>query len=537
MDVEIIMKKWHVVPYSVIAASVLMTGCMTMGPNYEQDKEYQLTILHTNDHHGRFWQNSRGEYGMAARKTLIDSIRAEVEGEGGAVMLLSGGDINTGVPESDLQDAEPDFLGMKMLGYDAMAVGNHEFDNSREVLMQQAEWAEFPFLSANIFMKDSSKTLFPAYEMFEVQGNRIAVVGFTTEDTVRIGNPEYMTDLDFKAPVDVASTLIPKLDKKSDLIVAVTHMGHYADASFGGNAPGDVTLARSVPGIDVIVGGHSQNPLFEPDEQNGTLILQAQEWGKYVGRLDLTLKNGEVIDYDYRLVPVNLKDRVEDAEGNRSYVLREAEIAEDADMLAMLQPYQDKGSESLNVVIGASNGDFIGDRAVVRNEPTNLGVLIAKAQMEKAKADVAVMNSGGIRADMEAGDITYKDVLTVQPFANILTFVDFTGEELLDYLAVAISKEAGSGAFAQFYGVEIIATNGQLNSADVNGAPIDPAKTYRLAINSYMASGGDGYPKVSDHPNFVNTGFVDADLMVDFIAANSPLKVEDFEPGYMIDRM
>jgi 5'-nucleotidase/UDP-sugar diphosphatase len=537
MKVEIIMKKWHAVPYSVIAASVLMTGCMTMGPSYEQDKEYQITILHTNDHHGRFWQSSRGEYGMAARKTLIDSIRAEVEAEGGSVMLLSGGDINTGVPESDLQDAEPDFLGMKMLGYDAMAVGNHEFDNSREVLMQQAEWAEFPFLSANIYMKDSNKTLFPAYEMFEVQGNRVAVVGFTTQDTVRIGNPEYMTDLDFKAPVDVAATLIPKLDKKSDLIVAVTHMGHYADASYGGNAPGDVTLARSVAGIDVIVGGHSQNPLFEPDEQNGTLILQAHEWGKYVGRLDLTLKNGDIVDYDYRLIPVNLKDRVEDAEGNRSYVLREAEIAQDAEMLAMLQPYQDKGSESLNVVIGSSNGDFIGDRAVVRNEPTNLGVLIAKAQMEKAKADVAVMNSGGIRADMEAGDITYKDVLTVQPFANILTFVDLTGSELLDYLEVAISKEAGSGAFAQFYGVEIIATNGQLNSADVNGAPIDPAKTYRLAINSYIASGGDGYPKMSDHPNFVNTGFVDADLMVEYITANSPLKVEDYEPGYMIDRM
>jgi 5'-nucleotidase/UDP-sugar diphosphatase len=508
-----------------------------MGPSYEQDTEYQLTILHTNDHHGRFWKNSNGEYGMAARKTLIDQIRAEVEGQGGSVMLLSGGDINTGVPESDLQDAEPDFKGMTMLGYDAMAVGNHEFDNSRDVLMKQKEWADFPFLSANIFYKDSSKTLFPAYEMFEVQGHRIAVVGFTTEDTVKIGNPEYMTDLEFKTPVDVASTLIPKLDKKSDLVVAVTHMGHYADGKSGGNAPGDVTLARSVEGIDVIVGGHSQNPLFEPDEQNGTLILQAHEWGKYVGRLDLTMKNGDIVDYEYRLIPVNLKDRQEDAEGNRIYVLREAEIAEDSDMLAMLQPYQDKGSEALNVVIGSSNGDFIGERSVVRSNPTNLGVLIAKAQMEKAKADVAVMNSGGIRADMEAGDITYKDVLTVQPFANILTFVDFTGQELLDYLEVAISKEAGSGAFAQFYGVEIIATDGKLNSADVNGAPIDRNKTYRLAVNSFMASGGDGYPKISDHPNFVNTGFVDADLMAEYIQNNSPLDANAYDPGYMIDRM
>lgn len=531
------MKKWNLAPVGMLTAAIVLAGCATFGPGYEQDKEYQLTILHTNDHHGRFWQNRDGEYGMAARKTLIDDIRAEVMAAGGEVMLLSGGDINTGVPESDLQDAEPDFKGMAMLGYDAMAIGNHEFDNAREVLMQQAEWADFPFLSANIFEKDSGKNLFKPYEMFEVQGNRIAVVGFTTEDTVKIGNPEYTSDLEFKTPVEVAEDLIPKLNKKADLVVAVTHMGHYANAEHGGNAPGDVTLARSVPGIDVIVGGHSQNPLFEPDEQNGTLILQAHEWGKYVGRMDLTLKNGEIIDYDYRLIPVNLKDEVEDAEGNEVMVFQDVEIEQDAEMLAFLQPYQDKGAEALNTVIGSANGDFIGERSVVRSNPTNLGVLIAKAQMEKAKADVAVMNSGGIRADLKGGDITYKDVLIVQPFANILTYVDLSGAELMDYLEVAISKEAGSGAFAQFYGVEIIATNGEINSADVNGAPIDADTTYRLAVNSFMASGGDGYPKLSDHPNFVSTGFVDADLLAEYVEDNSPLDVNDYDPGWMIDRM
>jgi 5'-nucleotidase/UDP-sugar diphosphatase len=530
------MKKWTVTSTSIslLAAAVVLVGCAS-GPTYEQDKEYKLTILHTNDHHGRFWQNDKGEYGMAARKTLIDNIRMEVEADGGSVMLLSGGDINTGVPESDLLDAEPDFKGMNMLGYDAMALGNHEFDNSLDVLSKQSEWAGFPFLSANIFK--GSKTLYPAYEMFEVQGNRVAVVGFTTEDTVKIGNPEFIGDLTFKTPVEVAEKLIPKLNKKADLVVAVTHMGHYADASYGGNAPGDITLARSVPGIDVIVGGHSQNPLFEPDVQNGTLILQAYEWGKYVGRLDLVVKNGEIASYEYRLIPVNLKDRVKDAEGNSTYVLKEKEIAQDLEMLAMLSPYQKQGAEELNVVIGSSNGDFIGDRSVVRKEPTNLGVLIARAQMEKAKADVAVMNSGGIRANMEGGEITYKDVLTVQPFANILTYVDLSGAELMDYLNVAISKEAGSGAFAQFYGVEIMSTAGVINAAYINDRPIDLDATYRLAINSYMASGGDGYPKVNDHPNFVNTGFVDADLMVDFVKNNSPLDVADFEPGMMIDRM
>lgn len=515
------------VPASLGLAAVLLSGCALMGPSYEPDTDYNLTILHTNDHHGRFWQNSDGEYGMSARKTLIDRIRAEVEAEGGSVMLLSGGDINTGIPESDLQDAEPDFKGMAMLDYDAMAVGNHEFDNPRDVLMQQAQWAGFPFLSANIVYKDNGRTLFEPYEMFNVQGNRIAVVGFTTEDTVKIGNPEYIGDLDFLSPSVVAQEMIPKLDAKSELIIAVTHMGHYANGNSGGNAPGDVTLARSVEGIDVIVGGHSQNPLFEPDVQNGTLILQAYEWGKYVGRLDLTIRNGEVASYEYDLIPVNLK---EDGQ------LMRPELAQNLEMLAMLAPYQQSGSAALDTIIGSANGDFIGDRSVVRNEPTNLGVMVARAQRVKTQADVAVMNSGGIRADMDGGDISYKDVLTVQPFGNMVAYVDFSGAELLNYLNVAASKQAGSGAFAQFDGVNLRINDGEVTRAIVNGREIDPNGTYRLAVNAFMAAGGDGYPVLADHPNYVNTGFVDADVMVEFIQANSPLNIANFNPGLAVVR-
>ncbi|WP_108125853.1 bifunctional UDP-sugar hydrolase/5'-nucleotidase UshA [Saccharospirillum mangrovi] len=515
-------------PVSLGLVAIALSGCALMGPSYEPDTDYHLTILHTNDHHGRFWRNGDGEYGMAARKTLIDSIRAEVEAEGGSVLLLSGGDINTGVPESDLQNAEPDFLGMAMLEYDAMAVGNHEFDNPRDVLMQQADWAGFPFLSANIVYKDSGKTLFKPYEMFNVQGYKVAVVGFTTEDTVKIANPEYMTDLAFLTPVDVAADLIPELDAKSDLVVAVTHMGHYANGNYGGNAPGDVTLARSVSGIDVIVGGHSQNPLFEPDVQNGTLILQAYEWGKYVGRLDLTLRNGEIVDYTYDLIPVNLLD-------DNDQLMR-AEIAEDPEMLAMLTPYQEAGGEALNIVLGSANGDFIGDRAVVRNEPTNLGVLIARAQRARTNADVGIMNSGGIRADLEGGDISYKDVLTVQPFGNMLGYVDFTGAELMNYLNAAAAMQAGSGAFAQFDGVELKIVAGSVVEATVGGAPIDPGKTYRLSVNSFMAAGGDGYPNITEHPNYVNSGFVDADMLADYIEQHSPLDIADFAPGMMVVR-
>lgn len=173
---------------SVIAALLAsaLSGCATQPQHqWQQDITYNITVLHTNDHHGRFWQNSYGEYGMAARKTLVDQIRAEVAASGGQVLLFSGGDINTGVPESDLQDAEPDFKGMSLIGYDAMALGNHEFDNPLSVLEKQREWANFPMLSANIYDKATGKRLFKPYELFDVKGVKIAVIGLTTEDTAK----------------------------------------------------------------------------------------------------------------------------------------------------------------------------------------------------------------------------------------------------------------------------------------------------------------------------------------------------------------
>jgi 5'-nucleotidase/UDP-sugar diphosphatase len=136
------------------AAAVLLAGC-ALTPT--QRAPLKLTVLHTNDHHGRFWPNSDGEYGLAARKTLIDRIRAEVAAAGGHVLLLDGGDVNTGVPESDLQDAEPDFKGMNLLGYDASAIGNHEFDKPLAVLEKQRQWSKFPLLAANIYNKSSGQ--------------------------------------------------------------------------------------------------------------------------------------------------------------------------------------------------------------------------------------------------------------------------------------------------------------------------------------------------------------------------------------------
>ena len=533
---------------------VLATCCAinpVLAKDWQDDKTYKFTILHTNDNHGRFWHNRHGEYGMPARYTVINAVRRQVEAEGGSVLLLSGGDINTGVPESDLQDAEPDFIGMKKMAYDAMALGNHEFDNSLDILAKQQEWAGFPFLSANIYAKDSGERMFKPYSVIDKQGIKIAVMGLTTEDTARIGNPEYLANVEFRDPKAEANNVVAELKEevKPDLILAVTHMGHYDDAKHGYNAPGDVSLARALPegAVTAVIGGHSQEPLCmesenlrdvnykagatcEPDQQNGTYIMQAHEWGKYVGRADFEFKNGVATLKSYRLIPINLKKKVKDAEGNSKRVFIANEIAHNKEMLALLGPYLNKGKESLSIKVGSTNKLLVGERNKVRFGQTNLGRIIATAQMVKAKADLGIMNSGGVRASIETGDITYKEVLTVHPFANTLTSVSMNGKDLLEYLTVVALKPTDTGAYAQFAGVSMTVGKEAISDVKIGGEAIDLEKEYRFSLPSFTAAGGDGYPKVSDMDSFVDTGFVDADVLKEYLENNNPLDVDAFEP-------
>lgn len=518
---------------------------------YEKDKTYKITILHTNDHHGHFWRSEYGEYGLAAQKTLVDGIRKEVAAAGGSVLLLSGGDINTGVPESDLQDAEPDFRGMNLIGYDAMAVGNHEFDNPLSVLRQQEKWAKFPLLSANIYQKSTGERLFKPWALFKRQGLNIAVIGLTTDDTAKIGNPEYFTDIEFRKPADEAKLVIQELNQneKPDVIIAATHMGHYDNGDHGSNAPGDVEMARTLPegSLAMIVGGHSQDPVCmasenkkqtdyvpgtpcAPDRQNGIWIVQAHEWGKYVGRADFEFRNGEMKLVHYQLIPVNLKKKVTYDDGKSERVLYTPEIPESAQMLSLLTPFQNKGKAQLDVKIGTLNGRLEGDRSKVRFVQTNMGHLLLTAQMARTGADFGVMSGGGIRDSIDGGDITYKDVLKVQPFGNVVVYADMSGKEVIDYLTAVAQMKPDSGAYPQFANVSFTAKDGKLNDLKIKGEPVDPGKTYRLATLSFNATGGDGYPHLDNKPGYVNTGFIDAEVLKQFIQQNSPIDVNAYEP-------
>lgn len=548
-----------------LAVLAALTGCNTSSNDTVApctENVCKLTILHTNDTHGRFWHNAENEYGMAAQKTLVEQLRADAKAAGSDVLVLSGGDVNTGVPESDLQDAEPDFMAMNNIRYDAMAVGNHEFDNPLSVLEKQRKWAQFPMLSANIYDKASGKHYFDPYKVFKLEsGLKVAVLGLTTEDTAQLVDPNNVQTLEFRDPTSEAAKLGQQIrsNKEANLVFAITHMGHYENGQHGSNAPGDVEMARALPAgtLDAIIGGHSQNPVCmepgttnkyanfkpgdncQPDQQNGTWIMQAHEWGKYVGRAQFEYQNGKLTLTSYDLIPVNLikrnaKGEAIDANGavtkdpaKMQFV--QDEITKDPELYNTLLGYQEKGQQELNVVIGSADGLLVGDRNSVRNKQTNLGRLITTATSSKLGVDFGIVNSGGVRDSIPAGDITYRSVLLVHPFGNTVNKAVMKGSELATYLGQVASKTRNTGGYAQFGGINM-AVDCQaksVNITSIGGKAFDPTATYSFAIPSFSASGGDGYPKIDT----INAGLVDAAVLKEYIEIKKTIYVADYQPG------
>lgn len=549
------------------------------------DAPCKLTIIHTNDTHGRFWRNHQDEYGMSAQKTLIDRMRQQAAAQGSEVLVLSGGDINTGVPESDLQHAKPDFTAMNVIGFDAMAVGNHEFDNGIDIIEMQRSWSDFPWLAANIYDKATNRPYFERYKIFTLQnGLRVAVVGLTTTDTARVAAGD-VTAFDFRPPTPEAEALLTEIrdQDEADVTVAITHMGHYLNGMHGSHAPGDVSMARNLTAglLDVIIGGHSQNPVCleqdlsqynypdgrptsfvpsdacVPDQQNGTYIMQAYEWGKYVGRAEFSFQNGVFTLLDYDLFPVNLRNTAAELVGNDAnqdgipddenvkiyhvkdirptdgelYVEGTSGILEDPDLLSELQPYQANGAAELEVVIATVDGKLEGDRSVVRSQQTNLGRLIATAQSEALMADIGIVNGGSVRDSIPAGEISYRDVLTVQPFGKTIHLVSMSGSELETYLSsvATLTSTGNNGGYPQFAGIEmqVDCTAKTVEITAVGGAPYDRDATYSLTLSSFNAEGGDGYPAVSG----IDSGLVDAAVLRDYLYEVGTVQVASYAPG------
>ena len=278
---------------------------------------HHLVVLHTNDTHGHplkfFFYPAPDVGGLPARATVVERIREEHKN----VLVLDAGDLNTGRAESNLFKAKPDIEGYNYIGYDAMVLGNHEFDNPIGVLREQMELATFPFISANVKSKGGDYLAKP-FIIKEFAGLKLAIFGLTTKETEIIGNPEYIKGLVFEDEIAVAKELVPKLRRKADLVIGLVHLGIYDSYSKGSKR-----LAHEVSGIDLIVDGHSHTRLDSPIvvthplTGHKTPIVQAWKWGLILGKVDLFVQNKRMIDYKFEAIPINLKEVEKKPDGRK----------------------------------------------------------------------------------------------------------------------------------------------------------------------------------------------------------------------------
>ena len=495
-------------------ALTLFLGLFLLGfLTYKKFNTVKFTILHTNDHHGRFWSDSKGRFGMAARSTIVNQIRKEAKKKKREFLLLSAGDINTGTFESDLLKAKPDFLGMNKIGYDAMTLGNHEFDNSLDELREQEQLADFPFLAANIFEQKTGKRLFKPYLKLEKSGVKLIIYGLTTETTP--SRPVGEVPIEFRDPVEVASEELPLLRASNDIIIGLTHLGCYHDNPSLIDKTGDIHLLKNTKGFDMIIGGHSQIALEEPVYVEDIPITQAKEYGEYIGRIDFEYFGGKVQNYKYELIPVK-------------------DIEEDQEVKSLLKPYLEQAKGLGERVIAKSSEFFIGkDREVVRRKEAALGNLIGAAYRDKTKADISIIGGGAIRNDLDEGDITFKEVREILPFGNTLTTATLSAEQLKQYLTPIVKLANGekNGAFPQMSGVQVFVNNEKMiTKILVGGLETRSDKKYKIVMDSYLATREKQYPRLNEYESFIDTGYVDYLSFIEFLKKKKIIEKKQYAP-------
>lgn len=506
----------------------------------QEDAGFTLTILHTNDTHARIEQFAGSSStcseeqaasgacvgGVARRATKI----AELMGSATNPILVDAGDQFQGSLYYTQYRGEEAAEFMPMLGYQAMAIGNHEFDDGPANLARFIDSVGLPVLSANIDASADPDLAgkIPPYTVLDVNGEQVGVIGLTTDttpfssspgDTVAFG--EYVASLE---PV-IAELEALGINK----IVLLSHIG-YTD---------DQTLAAAIDGIDVIVGGHSHTLLANTiegasgpyptvvDSPSGApvLIVQAEAYGKYLGNLEVTF----------------------DADGVASAwqgepILLDASVAEDPDVLARVQALGQPLAELRNKVVGQSAIDLDGSRASCRFGECTMGNLITDAMLwatQNDGAQVAIENGGGIRASLPAGDITRGGVLEVLPFGNMAATLGLKGADLLLALENGVSRaenpdNEGTGRFPQVAGIRFSWDGGkpagerivsaEVRNADGSYSPVDPDAVYQVVTNDFLRRGGDEYTIFAEAAiNPYDFGSPLDQILADYIAAFSPV--------------
>lgn len=467
-----------------------------------------ITILHTNDTHAHLDT-------IARRATIVKQIRKEVGKEN--VLLLDAGDVFSGTPYFTLYKGSADARFMNYLGYDAMTVGNHEFDLGPKVLSEFIGKVNFPVLCANFdFSKEAVlKDKIRGWIIVEKGGEKYGVFGLTTPETAEISSPG--KNIIINHYLDVARDIVKRLESLGvNKIIALTHIGW----------ENDIKLAKEVEGIDIIVGGHSHTlpkpyPMVIAEDDTPTLVVQAGEYGNYLGRLDVIFNEAGVIQ-----------------EWRGSLIAIDSKVPEEKLCKTKLEEYKKPVTKLMNTVVGETLVDLDGERSKVRSQETNLANLITDAMLEKAKivnATIAIQNGGGIRASIPKGKVTLGQIMSVMPFGNYLVTVDLTGQQIIEALENGVSQVKDlAGRFPQVSGIRFVwdpkADPGkrilsvEVKNPDGTYQLIDPSKTYRVVTNNFLAQGGDGYTVFQKGANIINLGFVDYEVLKEYIQTHSPVE-------------
>ena len=426
----------------------------------------EVRILHLNDFHGfaePYPPLGSKEFlgGLAFLAAKANQLRKERP-----TLFLAAGDMIQGNNWANLFQGESVIEVMNRMRFDAMVIGNHEFDFGQEALHRRISEASFPVLGANVKGMEGLQS----HLIKSVGGIKIAVIGVVTEDTPLSTSPKNVTGLEFLSPFSTVEKSVQGLKGKVDLILVLSHIGFSVDRK----------LADEVKGIDVIVGGHSHTKVAKPVRIGNTLIVQAWEHGKALGVLDLTIQDGKIVKWDGHLEEI-----------------RPSSGGEDPEVQALVKSYSQKVDSVMDIRIGETEVDLDGEN--VRRRETNLGNLVADILREISGADAAIINGGGIRTSLNRGEIKIRDIYTILPFDNYVVSIRLTGRQIREALEHGFSGiEEEAGRFPQVSGLNVTyarsAPGGsRIKTIMIKGKPIDPDGEYQVATNDFMAAGGDGY--------------------------------------------
>lgn len=505
----------------VLIALVAMMGFAAPG-------DTQIAIIHFNDLHGHALpyadHGAVGVSGLPAITTLVGQARGEFEN----VLVLDAGDYDTGMPQSDFFKAEPMIAGYNLMQVDAVAVGNHEFDNANSVFAAQKALADFPIISANVKTADGKYFGDAPYVIKTFGKVRVGIFALTTLETQTIGTPEYIKGVTFLDEIATAKTMVAELrgKQKCNVVIALTHMGIYAD-----NKAGSRALAAQVAGIDLIVDGHSHTPLTAPVMEkapNGKMvpIVQAWQWGLNVGKGVITVSADRKTVTFGNWTPITLNDNkvVKNADGTSTVQAVGPQFEQNPIVYTTLIEYQYKVDQIMGSPIGVQvSALFTNADKAARKTETALGDLIAdgfKWAMRSMNPDFGFVCGGTIRTDLPAGSILMKDVYAVLPFDNTMFVVTLKGTDvqaLFDYIATI---KQGNGAFPQVSDGVTFTINydkGVCENIMIGGKPLDPSKNYVIATDSYHATGGDGYAVFKNATNKYDSSIWMRDAFVEYL--------------------